>query len=214
MPDEALAGVPCFGGLDLGQTDDFSAFALVFILPDGRVAVRMRYWLPEAALTTHPERPYGAWQRSGLLVVTEGEVSDPDQIEGEVAAACHQYGVAELAYDRRFAEQMRLHLEGEGIKCIDMPQGYQLNEAIRRIEELVKTGKLCHAGDPVLAWMASNVALRRGMRGEVRLDKEHAADKIDGVAALAMALGRALLGPGESQMSKRVARGEAPLVVV
>jgi phage terminase large subunit-like protein len=41
--------------------------------------------------------------------------------------------------------------------------------------------------------MVANVALRRGTRGEVRLDKEKAADKIDGVAALAMAMTRAIV---------------------
>lgn len=192
VPDDDLRGVPCFAGLDLGQSDDLSAFALVFMLPDGRVATRTRYWLPEAALRARPDRPYAVWQRAGLLRVTDGDTTDLDLVEREVAERCHAHGVVELAYDRRFAEQMRLHLEGEGIVCVDMPQGYQLNEAIRKIEELVKTGRLCHGGDPLLAWMASNVALRRGTRGEVRLDKEHAADKIDGIAALAMATSRAI----------------------
>jgi phage terminase large subunit-like protein len=43
--------------------------------------------------------------------------------------------------------------------------------------------------------MVSNVVLRHGTRGEVRLDKDEAGDKIDGVAALAMALTRALVNP-------------------
>lgn len=193
IADAELAGLPCVAGLDLGQTDDFSALALVFLLPDGRVAVRMRYWIPTATLTARPERPYAAWRAAGLLAVTQGDVTDYDQVEAEVAGLCAQWGVRELAYDKRFAEQMALHLAGLGITCIDMPQGYQLNEGIRKIETLVKGGLLAHGGDPVLAWMVGNVALRRGQRGEVRLDKEKAADKIDGVAALAMAVTRAIV---------------------
>jgi hypothetical protein len=38
--------------------------------------------------------------------------------------------------------------------------------------------------------MASNAVVRHGHQGEIRLDKEHAAEKIDGIAALAMALDR------------------------
>ncbi len=34
---------------------------------------------------------------------------------------------------------------------------------------------------------------RHGMRGEIRLDKEKSGDKIDGIAALAMALSRAMV---------------------
>jgi phage terminase large subunit-like protein len=190
IEDDDLVGVPCFGGLDLGQTDDFSAFALVFLLPDGRVAARMRYWIPEATLRLRPERPYSVWQRAGVLMVTDGEVSDPDHIEADVAELGLRYGVREIAYDRRFAEQMRIHLEGQGLVCVDTPQGFQLNEAIMKLEELVRAGRMCHGGDPVLAWMIANVVLKRGLRAEVRLDKAKSTEKIDGVAALCMALSR------------------------
>lgn len=193
VEDDDLVGVPCFAGLDLGQSDDFSALQLVFLLDDGRVALRSRYWIPEATLRLRAERPYAVWQRAGLLAVTDGETTDYDLVEREVAEWCERYGVRELAYDKRFAEQMRLHLEGAGIACVDTPQGYQLNEALGKIADLVRTGMLCHGGDALLAWMISNVVLRRGMRGEVRLDKASATDKIDGVAALAMALSRAIV---------------------
>jgi len=197
LEDDDLAGAPCYAGLDLGQRDDFSALALVFLLPDGRVAVRMRYWLPASALREHPERAYEVWQRAGLLEVTEGDTTDNDLVEREIIAWCRRYGVRELAYDNRFTENMALHLNGEfgSAFCLNTPQGYGLNEALTGIASLVKAGKLCHGGDPVLAWMVSNVVLRHGTRGEVRLDKDEAGDKIDGVAALAMALTRALVNP-------------------
>lgn len=193
IPDADLVGVPCFGGLDLGQNDDISAFMLWFELPDGRIAVRGRYWLPEAIMLSRPKRPYEVWRRAGLLVLTEGDSTDQDLVEREVAAACHRWGVRQLAYDKRFAEQMRLHFEGEGIVCVDTPQGYQLNEAITKISGLVKKRQLCHGGDPVLAWAVANVVLRRGQRQEVRLDKDRSGDKIDPVAALAMAGSRAIV---------------------
>ena len=199
LEDDDLSGVPCFAGLDLGQTDDFSALALVFLLPDGRAAVRMRYWIPAATVAARADRPYPAWRTAGLLAVTEGDTTDYDQVEQEVGDLCQRWGVRELAYDKRFAEQLALHLAGLGVTCVDMPQGYQLNEGIRKVESLVKTGKLAHGGDPLLGWMVSNVALRRGTRGEVRLDKQKAADKIDGVAALAMAMTRAIVGPPASE---------------
>src|SRR5262249_1673755 len=129
-----------------------------------------------------------------------GDATDLDLVERDVAELCHKYGVRELAYDRRFAESLRLHWEGGGIICIDVPQGYQLTEAIRKIETLVAAGKLVPGDDPILAWMISNVALRHGTRQEVRLDKERASEKIDGVAALAMAMSRAILQPDDSPL--------------
>lgn len=52
---------------------------------------------------------------------------------------------------------------------------------------------MLHGRDPILSWMASNAVVRHGMRGEVRLDKEKSGDKVDGIAALAMAVSRAIV---------------------
>jgi phage terminase large subunit-like protein len=49
VTDEELErAIACYGGLDLGQSDDLCAFAKVWLLEDGRIAVRMRYWLPRS----------------------------------------------------------------------------------------------------------------------------------------------------------------------
>jgi phage terminase large subunit-like protein len=193
VADEELVGRPCFGGLDLGQSDDLSAFVRVWMLEDGRVAVRCRFWVPASALTAFPNRPYDVWRRAGQLVVTEGTTTDQDQVEADIVGLCRESGVLEVAYDKRFAQQMALHFEGAGLTAIDTPQGFSLNEALRRIHDLVKERQFAHAGDPILTWMAGNAVVRHGMRGEIRLDKEKAGDKIDGIAALAMAVSRAIV---------------------
>ena len=41
--------------------------------------------------------------------------------------------------------------------------------------------------------MASNAIVRTGARGEIRLDKEKSGDKVDGIAALAMAMSRVII---------------------
>ncbi len=176
------------GGLDLGQTDDFSAWARLFFLPDGRCAVKMRFWLPEDALTKYPNRPYGQWKRAGLLTVTQGPTTDYDEIEKTVLEDCQADGVQKVAYDKRFAEQMAQHLIGAGVEMVDQPQGFFLNEAIKRKGSLVATGDLCHGYNEILTWMASNYVLRHGSRGDVRPDKEKSADKIDGQVAIDMGL--------------------------
>lgn len=192
-----LAGVPCYAGLDLGQSDDLCAFVRIWMLEDGRVAVKARFWLPEVAKQKYPNRGYDQWERLGLIVFTEGNTTDYDLVEQEVSALCRESGVRECAYDKRFASQMALHLEGDGITMVDTPQGYQLNEALRRMSDWVVNELLCHEGNLVLWWMASNAVVRHGLRGEVRLDKEKSAEKIDGIAALAMAISRAIVEAGE-----------------
>jgi phage terminase large subunit-like protein len=173
IPDEALVG-RCYGGLDLGASDDFSAFMRVWVLADGRVGVRARFWLPR---------------------MTEGTVVDYSVIEAAVLADCRASGVRELAYDKRFAGQLAQNLAAAGVTCVDTPQGFGLNEAIKRTSELIVSGALCHGDNPILTWMAANAVGRFGRNGEVRLDKQAAREKIDGVMALVMAMSRAIVAP-------------------
>jgi phage terminase large subunit-like protein len=194
VADEDLIGAPCWGGLDLGQTDDFAAWARLWDLGD-RLAVRMRFWLPQSALAQYPNRPYAEWQRRGLLTVTEGNTTDLDVIEAQILADARVDGVTEIAYDKRFAQQLALHLQGAGLTMIDTPQGYALNEAIRSVSKVIADGQFAHGGHAILTWMMDNAVLRHGRNQEVRLDKDAAKDKIDGAAALVMANARRISAP-------------------
>ena len=186
MPSEAeLATATCYAGIDAGQSDDISAFARLWLL--GRVAVKMRYWLPRAALEKYPERPYAQWEASGLLTVTDGDVVDYEAIEQAVETLCRESGVLQCGFDKRFLGQMSQRLAGAGLSMVDIPQGFHLNEAIKRVSEWVAGGELCHGGDPILAWMADNAVVKFGRNKEMRLDKEASKDKIDGIAALVIA---------------------------
>ncbi len=60
-------------------------------------------------------------------------------------------------------------------------------------EKLVVSGKLRHGGNPVLRWMASNVAVEIDAAGNLKPSKKKSTERIDGIAAGIMALGRALL---------------------
>lgn len=194
-PDEDLSGEPCFAGLDLGQTDDLSAFATVWELADGGYVVKARFWIPESALAKYPSRPYDIWRRAGVLEVTEGNTADYDTIEAAIAADCARWGVREVGYDKRFAEHMAQHLRGLGIAMIDTPQGFQLNEPIRAVLKAITDGVLAHGNNPILSWMAGNLVTREGTKGDIRLDKEKAPEKIDGFAALSNAFDRIVRQP-------------------
>lgn len=197
-PDAAtLAAAPCYGGLDLGQTDDFAAWCRLWDLGSGRIAIRMRFWLPRAALVTFPHRPYPEWQRAGWLEITDGDTTDLDVIESAVLEDARASGVREIAYDKRFASQLALHLQGAGLTVVDTPQGFALNESIKSIAKLIADGAIAHGDNRVLTWMMDNAVLRHGRNQEVRLDKDASRDKIDGPAALIMANARRIVRPAE-----------------
>lgn len=198
IDDAQLEGRPCYAGLDLGETDDFSAFALVWLLDDGRWYTRGRCWIPDAATVTKPDRPYHAWVAEGTLTVTDGNQADYDLIETDVREACERWGVRQVAYDKRFAEQLAQHLTAAGIVCIDTPQGYQLNAALREVSRRVKSTALAHDGRSLMAWHVDNAVTRTGRERQIRLDKDAPGDKMDWAAALTMAASRALLSDATS----------------
>jgi phage terminase large subunit-like protein len=194
-PASELVGAPCFGALDLGQSDDFSAWLRGWDLEDGRLVVTCRFWVPAAALVKYPGRPYEEWKRSGILTVTDGDITDYDTVQTTIAADCLADGVREVAYDKRFAEQMAQNLTGQGVTMINTPQGFQLHEAIRKKLELITAHQLCHGNNAILTWMAGNYVVLKGTRGEMRPAKERAAEKIDGLVALDMLIDRIIRQP-------------------
>lgn len=189
MPAESeLVAADCFGCLDLGETDDFTAWGRLWTLADGRVAVRMRYFIPRATLEKYPGRPYAQWQRAGLLTVTEGNVTDYDVVRAAIEDDCAAAGVQQVFYDPKTARETAQILMGRGLDMMPIAQGFALHEAITRLLALVSDGDLCHGGDEILAWMADNTVILTGARGEKRIDKQRAPEKIDGIAALVMGI--------------------------
>jgi phage terminase large subunit-like protein len=189
MPsDKELQAAASFGCLDIGETDDFTAWGRLWVLDDGRLAAKMRYYLPRIALERFPTRPYAQWERAGILTVTEGNVTDYDVLRADIIADHAEHGMQSVFYDPKTARETAQILLGAGIDMVPMPQGFALNEAITRLLTFVADGDLCHGDDPILAWMADNTVLVFGTKGEKRLAKERAPEKIDGIAALVMGI--------------------------
>jgi phage terminase large subunit-like protein len=182
-----LIGAKCYAGLDLGQSDDFTAFVRVWVLRDGRFWAVPKFWIPSAAL--NKARPYEEWQRAGALeVMPDADTVDYEQVQADVLALCQQSGVIELAYDKRFAEQMAQNLTAAGVTMVNTPQGFQLTEALRKLADIVTNQTVVHDGNPIMGWMGANLVVKFGRAGEMRPDKEKAGEKIDGQVALVMAL--------------------------
>lgn len=189
MPKESeLVGALCFGCLDLGETDDLTAWGKLWILDDGRAAVRMHYFIPSSAIERFPNRPYDTWRRAGVLTVTDGPVTDYQFVQARIEADAKTFGIASIFYDQKTARETAQVLTGKGLEMVAMAQGFAMNEAINRLGTLIAAGDLCHGNEPVLSWMASNTVVITGTKGEKRIAKERSPEKIDGIAALVMGI--------------------------
>jgi phage terminase large subunit-like protein len=207
IDSEKLKGRQCFAGMDLARSKDMSALALVFPDDAGNYDVLMRYWLPEDEMKARIERdrvPYDLWAREGLITVTDGNVTDFGQIETEIGTLAQSFPIQEFAYDPMFATDLAMRLkDAHGINAVDFVQTFK-NYAMpcKELERLLISSHLRHDGHKVLRWNASNVVVRTGPSGNQMPDKAKSSQRIDGISALLMALGRAVLkeapaaGPG------------------
>jgi phage terminase large subunit-like protein len=204
--DEAkLAGLPCWGGLDLSTKLDLTAFVLVFEMPDGTITILPRFWLPEAAVEAASRRGrnyYAEWARDGWLTVTPGDVIDYGFIRAEVRELAAKFKLQGVAFDPWNATQIATELgEEDGILMVETRQGYKtMSEPSKDLESKIMARKVHHGGHPVMAWCVANAVIRRDSNGNIAPDKEKASDKIDGVVAAIMALSRCNV-PGEAEES-------------
>jgi phage terminase large subunit-like protein len=59
----------------------------------------------------------------------------------------------------------------------------------KEIEKLVLSQQINFGGNPVMRWMNSNVEIRRDPADNIKIDKSKSSEKVDGMVALAMAIG-------------------------
>ena len=196
----ALEGRPCYAGLDLSTTQDITALTLYFPDEDGGGDVLSYFWLPEETVRLRARRdrvPYDVWARDGYIEVTEGNVVDYDVVRAEINALGERYELREIAIDRWNSTQLQTQLMGDGFTVVAFGQGFAAMTApTKELERLVLERKLRHGGHPVLRWMASNVAVRQDAAGNLKIDKATSTERVDGMVALAMAVGRAMVSDG------------------
>ena len=211
-----LSGLPCYAGLDLASVSDLTALVLVFPVED-EYHVRGYYWLPkdtyEAALLSDASHPYGDFIDQENFILTEGNVTDyadirrlitgvtytPKGLETSNDCLLNNYEVKKVAYDRYNSTQIAIDLTNDGAPLVPYGQGFiSMSAPTKQLEVLVRTGKLKHDGDKVLAWSLQNVELRTDPAGNIKPDKGKVEgkgtrqNKIDPIVSMVMGLGESM----------------------
>jgi phage terminase large subunit-like protein len=88
---------------------------------------------------------------------------------------------------------------------IEFRQGLRFMAApTRELEKLIVSKKLAHGGNPVTRWMAVNVAVAQDPAGNLKPAKDKSTERIDGIVAMIMALGRAMVVQQEPRPSYQI----------
>ena len=185
---------PVFGGLDLSARTDLTALVLVGQV-DGVWQVHPYFWTPEKGLVERAKRDragYDQWVREGYLRTTPGASVDYDHVAAEIAEIVCDLDVQAIAYDRWRMDVMQKAMDDIGLKLPLTPfgQGFRdMAPALDTLEAELLNGRIAHGMHPVLTMCAANATTVKDPAGSRKLDKSRATGRIDGMVALAMAMG-------------------------
>lgn len=190
---DQFSGHRCWVSIDLASKRDIACVAVLFEDGEtGQYAVFVKHYLPSDAIDESSNSQYMGWVEDGHIHETPGAMTDYAAIESDLMDLAVNHEVYEVGYDPWQANYLATRLSSQGLKMVEVRQTLQnMSEPMKELEALILSGKIRHAGCPVLSWMVSNVVCHYDAKDNVYPRKQKHQDKIDGVVAIIMALGRA-----------------------
>lgn len=192
---EDLDGCDVYAGLDLSSVHDLTALVLTTREGD----VHPTFWLPGEGLAekSRIDRvPYDLWAKQGFLETTPGRAIEYEFVAAHLRMVFDRCNVVALAFDRynmRFLKPwlVRAGFSDEELeRFIDMGQGFvSMSPALRQLESMLLAKKLRHGNHPVLTMCAANATVVMDPAENRKFVKGKATGRIDGMVALAMAVG-------------------------
>lgn len=190
-----LIGKRIYGGLDLSSVSDLTA--LVLVAEDGDV--HPTFWLPGEGLAEKSRNdrvPYDVWARDGWLQTTPGRSIEYEFVAHHLREVFDTCDVQALAFDRYNMRFLKPWLERVGFteeeleRFIEFGQGFvSMSPALRELESMLLNKKLRHGNHPVLSMCAANATVVQDPSENRKFVKAKASGRIDGMVALAMAVG-------------------------
>ena len=194
-PDRDMDYKRLFLGLDLSSVNDLTA--LVAVSEEGDVYPT--FWLPADGLEekSRADRvPYDVWADQGFLEACPGRSIEYEFIAYRLREIFDRGNVECVAFDRYNMRFLKPWLEKAGFtedeleRFIEFGQGFvSMSPAIRELESRLLNGKLKHGNQPVLAMCAANATVVQDPAENRKFVKSRASGRIDGMVALAMAIG-------------------------
>lgn len=192
--DSAFVDCELSIGLDLSSRNDLTAFVVV-AEQGGERHVDAHFFAPEQGLVDRAHRdrvPYDVWAKKGFLHTTPGATVDYGWVAAWIAEWAKDKRIGVVRFDRWRMDLFKAECDKIGLDLPLVPhgQGYKdMTPALDNLEAWLVSGKIRHGGHPVLTMCAANAVEIRDPAGNRKLDKTKASGRIDGMVALAMAMG-------------------------
>jgi len=156
--------------------------------------------LPEERLAEKAARdhaPYDLWAAQGYLETTPGASISYEHIGERLKEIFDEYQVTKVAFDRWNYAHLKPWLSKAGFSehlleqtFVEFGQGTKsMSPALRELESLILDRKLRHGGHPLMNMCAANCVTEGPDASNRKLSKKRSSGRIDGMVALAMAIG-------------------------
>lgn len=184
---------PCYIAGDLASKHDLVALMQLFVLPDKRYAIFGKYYLPAATIDLPENQHYRNWQIEGWIESAGDEITDLESFKEDAINLCREYQVEEFPFDPNRAWGVFPALQREGLPVVEYRNTVlTMSEPMLELDALIRSGRIIHNGDPVLAWAIANTTGKMDAKGNVYPRKESQQNKIDPVVSALFAIGRAM----------------------
>ena len=196
-------GKECIIPVDLASRIDITATPKVFI---EQIAGKTHYtlfnkfYIPEETALKPENAHYQKWVNDGYLIATDGNEIDFNEIQETLAEDLREFSAKEITYDPWRATQLAQGLQAEGANIVEFRNTVaNMSPAMYELEAAINSGRFHYDGNPVFAWMMSNVIAKVDAKDNIYPRKQNEKNKIDGVVALIMAIGRAMAHEEDNQ---------------
>lgn len=188
-------GLEVFGGLDLSKRTDLTAFVLCARDKSGILHIKPHFFAPHEGLFERAKRdqvPYDVWAKEGFLTLTPGATVDYDHVAEVISDLVSDLNLVEVAFDRWKIDFFKESCSRIGVSLPLTPfgQGFKdMSPAVDALEADLLNRRARHGCHPVLTMCAQNVSVSTDPAGGRKFDKAKSTGRIDGMVALAMAVG-------------------------
>ena len=189
---EEFKGYDCWIGVDLAATSDLTAVSYMW-LKDGKHYFKVKYYLPEEALNTSPNKDkYKDWNTRQQITITPGNVTDYDYITKDLMQANDLYSIQSIGYDQFNATQWAIDATTKGLPLEVFSQSLvSFNRPTKELERLFLGGLIVLDNNEITRFCFKNTTLKFDSNNNCKPVKAGSwkTCKIDGVVAIIQCLG-------------------------
>ena len=179
---------------DLSLTRDLCCVCTLDRYDAEQFHVRFMFFLPEDSMDYIPLHDQSIFRDAvdrGTLKLTQGNVSDYQEIENYIMQVVNSKNIKMIGYDPWNSNALVAKLYERGLPLQKIGQGMaSLSAATKQTEKLIYQRSIGHDHDPMMVWQLGNVSIYQDINNNIKARKPESNPnaKIDGVVSLIMAI--------------------------